>query len=116
MQLQLEFEAGHLARFPQFGDAIRASVYGCGRPFKAIAAELDMSSSELSRRLADGGDVRMPAERLAELIEATGDLGPIYWLCERFAVGEGRQAAASRVLEELARLLPEVRRVAGGGA
>ena len=76
-----------------------------------------MSSSELSRRLADrDGDVRFPAERLAELVEATGDCGPIYWLCERFAVGEGRQAAASRVLEELARLLPEVRRVAGGAS
>lgn len=116
MQLHLDFEAGHLARFPHFGDAVRASVYGCGRPFKAIAAELDMSSSELSRRLADGGDVRLPFDRLAELIVATGDLTPIYWLCERFAVGEGRQAAAERVLEELARLLPAVRQVAGGAS
>jgi len=57
-QVEINFESGLTDQFPQFRDAVKAAVYGCGRPFKAVAADLDMTSSELSRKLGDNPNAR----------------------------------------------------------
>ena len=51
MQLEIKLEGSMLEQFPEFMDVVRESVYGCGRAFKLVAADLDMSVSELSRVL-----------------------------------------------------------------
>jgi hypothetical protein len=73
---------------------------------KAIAADMDISSSDLGRKLApaDGDPRRLSVDDLVRLIEATGDLSPIYWLIEKFAIDE--QAKQRRAQVELAKLLP----------
>ena len=78
-QLSLTLEAGLLQQFPEFRDVVRASVYSCGRPFKQIAADLDMSLSELSRKLSENpaDPVHFPLTRLPELVRATGDARPV---------------------------------------
>lgn len=107
-QLQIDFEGGLTEQFPEFRDVVRASVYSCGRAFKAVAADLDMSVSELSRKLANNPNdpVHFPLDRLPELQRATGDLRPVYWLVESFVespdVRQGRllmeaTAAANRL-------------------
>ncbi len=83
-QFELDFEPGLTDRFPEFLDCVRASVYGCGRPFKAIAADLDMSPSALSQKLADNTDNHFALRRLPDLMRATNNLEPIYWLVEKF--------------------------------
>lgn len=107
-QVELSFEAGLTEQFPRFEDCVRASVYSCGRAFKSIAADLDMSVSELSRKLADNANdpVHFPLPRLPELIAATGDKRPIYWLIESFLEDPERRRA--RMLETAEKLIPEL--------
>lgn len=107
-QLEITFEAGIRERHPEFGDCLKASVYGCGRAFKAVAADLDMSASELSRKLAQNPNdpVNFPAQRLPELMQATKNLDPLYWLIEEFI--EGAADRRARAKAELAALLPRI--------
>jgi hypothetical protein len=115
-QLEIDFEPGLVERFPEFMDCLRASVYGCRKQFKSVAADLDMSASELSRKLADNpnDNVHYPAKRLAHLIESTGDLSPIYWLIEKFCEdADEKQRRSLEVLAQLARDLPQILKNAG---
>lgn len=75
---------------------------------KALAADMDMSSSDLGRRLApaDGDPRRLSVDDMVRLIDATGDLSPIYWLVERFAIDADQRQA--RAQAELAKLLPSL--------
>ena len=117
-QLEIDFTPGLTEQFPEFLDCVKASVYGCGKPFKLVAADLNMSPSELSRKLADNpnDNVHFPAKKLAELIEKTGDLMPVYWLVEKFL--EDSNAKQKRALAALAQLsveLPKLLKNAGYG-
>ena len=114
-QYSLNFEPGLTDIFPEFHDCLKASVYGCGKPFKAIAADLDMSSSRLSRMMneADEG-INFPASRLDELVAVTGDKRPIYWLIEKHLRDDGaRKKRALDRLEELSRQIESTLKVLG---
>jgi hypothetical protein len=107
-QFDLSFQGGLVDEFPEFRDVLRAAAYGCGRPFKHVAADLDMTSSKLSRMLADNPNdpINFPADRIPDFIEATGDTRPVLWLAERFLVDSAtkqRQAIA-----QLASLMPRI--------
>ena len=52
-QLSIDFEPGLVGKYQTAMDAIRAAVYSSTRPMKAIAADMDISQSELSRKLAE---------------------------------------------------------------
>jgi hypothetical protein len=106
--MQIDFQPGLIEQFPEFRDVVRASVYSCGRAFKAVAADLDMSVSELSRKLSDNqaDPVHFPLPRLPELINATGDLRPVYWLIETFL--EDPDAKKQRVITEAAGLVKQL--------
>lgn len=108
MQLQIDFEGTILDQHPVFMDCVRASVYGSRRAFKAIAADLDMSVSELSRKLADNPNdpVHFPVDRLPELIVASGDPLPIYWLIAKLLRDPDEQFASD--MQKLARMIPEI--------
>lgn len=115
-QLSFTLEHSLVQLFPEFRDVLKASVYDCGRQFKAVAADLDMSVSELSRMLANNpADPRnFPLERLPELIAATGDKRPVLWLVESFLddPAQRRQHAVDRIdslLPELVALVKEAR-------
>ena len=107
-QVGLDLDPGILDEYPDFRDAVRASVYSCGRAFKAIAADLDMSVSELSRKLSDNPNdpVHFPYHRLPELIQATGDLRPVHWLIATFM--ESDEKKQKRAIDQLTRLLPQI--------
>lgn len=108
-QLTIDFQPGLVEQFPAFMDCVRASVYGCGRQFKGIAADLDMSVSELSRKLAENpsDNVNFPLQLLPSLVAATGDPRPVLWLVGRFL--NDPDAERKRALRELGSLLPLVR-------
>jgi hypothetical protein len=107
-QIQIDYQGGLLQQFPVWMDCVRASVYGCGRQLKAIAADLDMSVSELSRKLADrpADNVNFPVDRLDELVEATGDQRPVLWLVERFL--DDPETRKRRAVLAIEKLLPEL--------
>jgi hypothetical protein len=106
--MPLEFAPGLTERHPALLDCCREAVIRSERVMKAIAADMDLSSSELGRKLtpADGDTRRLSVDDLVRLIEATGDLSPIYWLIEKFAIDE--EAKARRAQNELAKLLPNL--------
>lgn len=108
-QFELDFEGGLIDRYPNFLDCVRASVYGCGRQFKAIAADLDMSPSLLSQKLSDQADSHFPLRRLPELLEATRDFTPIFWLVEKYC--DNPDAKRRKSIERLSALLPEIQRL-----
>lgn len=105
-QLTISLDRSLTQQFPNFMDVIRASVYDCGRPFKGIAADLDMSVSELSRRLAPEGDIALLLKNLPELIRATGDKRPVSWLVESFFIDD--ETKQKRVVDELSKMLPQL--------
>ena len=107
-QVELNFEAGLTDQFPEFRDVVKASVYSCGRALKSVAADLDMTSSELSRKLADNPNdpVNFPLHLLPALIRATGDKRPVYWLVEAFL--EDEDTKRTRAVAQLADMLPQL--------
>lgn len=108
-QFEMDFEPGLLERYPEFMDCVRASVHGCGRALKAIAADLDMSASELSRRLSEQGDIGFLLKKLPDLIRATNSRMPIHWLIEAFC--EDPKDQERRAMAELAALLPKLNKL-----
>lgn len=110
-QFEINFDAGLTDQFPEFSDCLRASVYSCGKPFKNIAADLDVSPSHLSRMLnsADEG-VNFPAHRIDELVRATGDKSPIYWLVEKFL--QDADAQAKQALREIPAAIEKLTKLA----
>ncbi len=95
----------------RFKEVIQRAVYACPRLRKEIAADLGMSESGLSRRLADNPDdtLHFPVELLPELICATGDLSPIFWLCNSFLAGDEENEKAL-LAKKFDRLLPDLER------
>lgn len=115
-QLEIDFEPGLVERFPEFHDCVKTSVYGSRRQFRAIAADLDMSSSELSRKLAENPDdpLNFPLKLLPTLMAATGDLSPLYWLIEKFCEdSDAKQRRAIETLSQVMRDLPKLLKSAG---
>lgn len=115
-QLTLTFEPGLMERFPTAMDVVRAVAYGHGNPLKTIAADMDMSQSTLSRKLAQDPDDprRFSLDDLEAFVRATGDTTPIEYLAQKYLQTDeqrkaGAIASAERVLRELASLLPTLR-------
>lgn len=105
-QLTIKLEISLKQQFPDWMDVVRASIYDCGRPFKAIAADLDMSVSELSRRLSPSDSLNLSCEDLPKIVQATGDLRPIYWLVETFL--EDDDSKRQRAIDQLSKMLPQI--------
>lgn len=107
-QLTLELQPGLLRRYQTLREAVHHSVLNDPRGLKAVAADCDISVSELSRRLAPSeGDPRSLDVNLFDaILISTGDLTPLHWLnAKHLADAETKQRAA---LETAARVLPEL--------
>lgn len=107
-QMTLDFEAGLTERYPRLLDCIRTGAYTNRNPLKTIAADMDISQSDLSRKLAGNPDDprRFSVEDLENYIEKTGDVTPIYYLVEKYLQDEdGRQR---RAMCELTKQLPDI--------
>lgn len=111
-QLALAFEPGLTSRHRSLEDCLAAVVHNYRGGMEAVAAALDMSPSELSRRLnahvqAKEGDVSNRPLRVADLVGivvATGDYRPIYWLAEKFLRDPDSQRSAA--MQQMAVLAP----------
>ena len=109
VQLNLDFQPGLTARFPRWEDTFVHIVYSNRKGLNGVAADLDMSPSELSKRLAWRPDQKeeprpLRSPDIVAIIEATGDPTPIYWLIEKFL--RDPDAKRAEAINELARLAP----------
>ena len=59
-----------------------------GKPQKVIAADMDYSPSDLSRKLAQAPNDsrRLTADDVELFIEVTGDLSPVYYFVEKYLI------------------------------
>lgn len=104
--MNLTFEPGLTARFRSLREVTAHSVYSSRRGLSAVAADLDMSPSELTKRLnADSAEPRpMRVDDLEAIIQSTGDATPIYWLVEKYL--RDPDAVRNQATAQIAALLP----------
>lgn len=107
MQMTIQFQPGLTAQFPELEDLCVAVVYGSRKGLQGVAADLDMSPSELSKRLANHREHSEPrplrTKDLVGLIRSTGDVRPIHWLIEEFL--EDPDARAAHAMEQFVSLM-----------
>ena len=110
LQIDLDFEGGLTQRFRSLTEVCAAAVYSSRGGLSSIAADLDMSPSELSKRLnADKAatDPRpLHADHVAAIVKATGDQRPVLYLVEMFMTD--RDAQKRTAVNQLTKLLPEL--------
>lgn len=85
-QLTLDFEPGLSGGYASCREFVAARVHQLGRPQKAIAADLDMGASQLTRKLAQapGDSARFTLDDLEAYLAATGDTAPVLYLADKF--------------------------------
>lgn len=107
-QLTLELQPGLLQRYSTLRQCVYHTALNYARGMKSLAADLDLSESELSRRLnpSEGDNRSCDVDLMARIIAATEDHTPIHWLMARFLRdAETRKQAA---VDQLAQLLPQI--------
>lgn len=106
MQLTLNFDAGLVDGYSSCREFVAYRVHHQHRQQKAIAADMDYSPSDLSRKLAQSPDDsrRFTLDDLEKFIEVTGDNSPVLYLVEKYlSKTEGEIEQLERRLAELKR-------------
>lgn len=111
-QFSFDFEPGLADEHDNLMEVVQA-VYHRQKLKKAVASKMDLSPSELARRIKDmPEDLVFRATHLEDFIAATGDLAPIHYLIDRFM--QDRDAKQIQNQSEIARLLGELKDAMGG--
>lgn len=86
MQLTLNLEAGLSESYGTCRELVASRVHSLGKPQKAIAADMDLSPSDLTRKCAQSPNDcrRFTLDDLERFIEVTGDTQPVLYLVEKF--------------------------------
>lgn len=107
-QQRLDFTPPLTAQFPRLRDVLVAVVYGSRAGLHGVAADLDVSPSELSRMLnRDQDDPRkLDVDDFVRIVESTGDQRPLQWLAEKFTRDPERVRADATA--QLAAMLPMI--------
>lgn len=105
-QLTLDFDASLTSRYRSLREAAAHAVYGSRKGLSGVAADLDMSPSDLTKRLnPDGAEPRpLRADDVEAIIKSTGDTTPIAYLIARFMQTPDAQRQAA--VQTIANLLP----------
>lgn len=109
-QLTLDFERGLSSLYGSGRELLQTAVHQQNRMQKAIAAEMDLSPSQLTRKLAQGPDdsARLTLDDAERFMEVTGDFSLIEYYIDRFIA----KASVSKI-QELEAELKRVRQQAG---
>lgn len=109
MQLTLELKPGLTQQYRSLREVVAAAVYQYRGGIGGVAQALDMSPSDLGRRLnhGDGDPLRnLDIDHLAQIIEATGDHRPIHWLIETFVPSDEQKRKSA--VDQLSNLMPQI--------
>ena len=107
--ITLNFDAGLSEGFTTCREYVASRIHQQGRPQKSIAADMDYSPSDLSRKLAQSPDDsrRFTLDDLERFMAVTGDTSPICYLVEKYLADNTDRSA------ELEAELTRLRGVAG---
>lgn len=102
-QLSINFDAGIAESYATCREYVAARVHQIGRFQKVIAADLDLSPSHLSRKLAQspGDTMRFTLDDFEKYVETTGDTKPIEYLIEKYLAGSSEIERLRARLAEL---------------
>jgi len=106
--VQLDIPDGLADRYTSALEVVRAGAYSNRKPLKTIAADMDVSPSDLSRKLANNPDDprRFTVLDLEAYVTSTGDVQPILYLVQKFCTDP--QAKQREALAALAKLAPQI--------
>ena len=107
-QLTLDFEPGLTERHTSCLAVVKQGAYSHRNPLKTLAADMDMSVSDLSRKLGDNpNDPRkFTLDDFESYIQASGDTTPIYYLVEKYLADD--DIRQRRAINELTKQLPSI--------
>lgn len=102
-QITLNYDAGLTEAFPSCREFVANRAHNQRTSHKAIAADMDYSPSDLTRKLAQSPNDsrRFTLDDLERFIEVTGDTSPVLYLVEKYLTESSRIADLEA---ELARL------------
>lgn len=88
-QITINFEAGPVESYGSCREYVGALVHQQGKLQKAVAADMDLSPSDLSRKLAQAPDDsrRLTLDDLERFVATTNDVRPILYLVEKYLSG-----------------------------
>lgn len=121
-QLTLSFEPALPERFPTLRAYVAHRSAVVAKPMKAVAADMDLSPSTLSRKLnpTEGDTQRFNVDDLEAWLQSTGDAAAVVeYLAAKYLDSDTARhqrvvASAEALLAQLAQVLPQLK--AGGGA
>lgn len=106
--MTLDFTPGLAERHRSLKSCVRERAHTNPKPLKTIAADMDMSESELSRKLGENpNDTRnFSCDDLEEFLNKTKDYTPIYYLVEKYLTNEDMKR--TRAISQLEQMLPDI--------
>lgn len=111
-QLSLDFHPGITVQHKTLTSVTAATVYGHRGGLSAVAADLDTSPSDLTRRLS-GGDEKdnrpLTVEQFDAILASTKDFRPIFWLIEKYL--QDPETKKNQAINQLATLVPMIARL-----
>lgn len=109
-QLTINFDAGLADYYETCREYVAARIHQIGRQQKAIAADMDLSPSHLSRKLAQSPSdtMRFNLDDLERYMSKTGDTKPIHYLIEKYMVDTPNE------IEQLEKRLAELKAMQNG--
>ena len=105
-QLTIDFDLSVVSAYSRCTDYVAARVHQLGIPQKAVAADLDMSPSQLSQKLGPicQSSARFTLDDLEHYVETTGDKEPVKYLVSKHLVGHSEDEIKQQIEELQQRL------------
>lgn len=105
-QITINYESGLTDAYPTCREFIAHRVHHQGVQQKAIAADMDLSPSDLTRKLAQSPNDsrRFGLDDFEKFIDVTGDVSPVLYLVEKYLTSRDRVAELEAELERLKRV------------
>lgn len=107
-QITINFDASPFQGFNTCREYVQFSAFNQPVQMKVIAADMDYSPSQLSRKLTQSPDdsARFTLDDLENYMRVTGDHTPIYYLLEAFGADNSEEA----IRAEIARLQEKLKK------
>lgn len=107
-QLTLELHPDIRTRFATLRECLHWTVLNDRRGIKAVAADCDVSMSELSRRMhpSDDDPRSCDVNLMVRVMHSTGDLSPLHWLMAEFLQDEETKRRSA--VDQLSALMPQI--------
>lgn len=102
-QISFDFDATYVTAYESCREFVGHRIHQQGIPVKAVAADMDLSTSHLGRKIAQAphDSMRFTLDDLERFIEATKDASPIFYLLEKHCVDSDRIEKLEQELAEL---------------